>query len=142
MLKKYLSKYKKSDLVKDNLILFISNFITGALVFLFHFFAGRFLGPAEYGVVGVILSIIYIFNVPLTTIQTGIANFTSNFKAKNKFEEIKYLFESSLKRLSIFGIIVLGIFLILSPLAAWYLKIKIIPLIILAPFILFIFLIP
>lgn len=142
MFKKLLNKYKKSKLVRDNLIFFIANFLTGALVFLFHFFSGRFLGPAGYGIVGVILSIVYIFNVPFTTIQTGIANFTANFKAKNKFREISYLFKSSIKRLFVFGIICMILFLILSPLIANYLKIKIIPLIILAPFILFIFLVP
>ncbi len=142
MFKKLLDKYKKSRLIKDNLILFISNFITGVLVFLFHFFNGRFLGPAGYGTFGVILSIVYIFNIPLTTIQTGIAKFTANFKAKNKFKEISYLFRSSIKRLSIFGAICLILFLILSPVIASYLKIKTILLILLSPFILFIFLVP
>lgn len=142
MIKKLINKYKKSKLIRDNLILFISSFMTGTLVFLFHFFAGRFLGPAEYGVIGVILSIVYIFNIPLTTIQTGIANFTANFKAKNKFNEISYLFKSALRRLFIFGIICLGLFLILSPLIAWYIKIKVTPLILLAPFVLIIFLVP
>jgi O-antigen/teichoic acid export membrane protein len=139
---KLLKKYKKSKLVKDNLILFISNFLTGALVFLFHFFIGRYLGPAAYSIIGVILSIVYIFNIPLTTIQTGIANFTANFNAKKKFKEINYLFNSSIKRLSMFGLICLIIFLALSPVIASYLKIKITPLFILSPFILFAFLIP
>ena len=98
MIKKLINKYKKSKLVKDNLIFFISNFITGGLVFLFHFFIGRYLGPASYGIIGVILSIVYVFNVPLTTIQTGIANFTAKFKAKDKFQEINYLFKSSIKK--------------------------------------------
>ena len=142
MIRKLINKYKKNKLVKDNLIFFISNFITGALVFLFHFFIGRYLGPASYGIIGVILSIVYVFNVPLTTIQTGIANFTSKFKAKNKFNEINYLFKSSIKKLAIFGTIFLVIFLIISPLIASYVKIKTSYLILLAPFVLFIFLVP
>jgi len=142
MIKKLINKYKKNKLVKDNLILFISNFITGVLVFLFHFFIGRSLGPASYGIIGVILSIVYVFNVPLTTIQTGIANFTAKFKAKKNFNEITYLFKSSIKKLAIFGTIFLVIFLAISPLIASYIKIKTIYLISLAPFVLFVFLVP
>ena len=141
MIKKLL-KYYNNPLIKDNLILFISNSITGFLVFLFHFYMGRVLGPASYGVIGVILSIVYIFNIPLTTIQTGISKFTSDFKAKNKFNEISYLFKSSIKRLFILGLITMILFLIISPFIASYLKIKVLPLIILAPFIIFIFLVP
>ncbi len=142
MIKKFLDRYKKNKLVRDNLILFISNLITGALVFLFHFFVGRYLGPAAYGVIGVILSIVYVFNVPLTTIQTGISKFTASFKAKNKPAEIKYLFKSAVKRLTIFGVIGLLIFLVISPFLAEYIKIKTSHLFILSPFILFIFLVP
>ena len=142
MIKNLIKNYKKSKLVRDNVIFFIANLSMGLLVFLFHFFTGRILGPAGYGVIGVILSIAYIFNIPLTTIQTGIANFTSTFKAKNKTRELNYLFKSSLRRLFIFGIICMILFVILSPLIASYLKIKVSYLIILSVFILLVFLLP
>lgn len=142
MINKLLSYYKKHPLVKDNITLFITNIIMGFFVFLFHFYMGRVLGPASYGVIGVILSIVYVFNIPLTTIQTGIAKFAANFKVKNKFGEIHYLFKSSIKRLFIFGLITLVLFLLLSPFIASYLKIDVLQLIILSPFIIFVLLVP
>ena len=141
MIKK-LFNYYKNPLIKDNIILFSSNLITGIFVFLYHFYMGRFLGPANYSIIGAILSIAYIFNIPLTTIQTGIAKFVANFKTKNKFNEISYLFKSSLKRLFGYGLIILFLFLIFSKFIADYLKIDILSLIILAPFIIFILLVP
>src|SRR3989344_1293112 len=138
MIKNLLKKYKKNHLVRDNVTLFLSNLLMGLFVFLYHFYMGRVLGPALYSVIGVIQSIVYIFNIPLTAVQTGIAKFTSGFKIKNKFGEIKYLFKSSLKKLVIFGIIGMVLFIAVSSLIASYLKIEFKLLLMLSPFVVFI----
>lgn len=142
MFNKLLDNYKKNPLIKDNIILFIANITMGFFVFLYHFYMGRVLGPADYAVVGVIMSLVYLFNISLTTIQTSIASFTSNFKAKNKFEEINYLLKSSTKRLLMFGFLFSILFLIFSPFLASYLKIKLFYLLLFSPFITFVFMVP
>ena len=142
MFNKLLNNYKNNPLIKDNIVLFIANIIMGFFVFLYHFYMGRVLGPANYAIVGVIMSLVYLFNISLTTIQTSIANFTANFKAKNKFEEINYLLRSSTKRLFMFGFLFLILFLIFSPFLASYLKIKFFHLLLFSPFIIFVFLVP
>src|SRR3989338_2362407 len=130
----------KSNLIKDNLVLFMGNSLGAFFTFLFHFYMGRKLGPEDYGALGAILALIYLFTIPLTTIQTSIAKFTSSFKSEKKYKEIHYLYKASTKRLLIFGIIATVIFLSLSSLIADYLHISITPLIILSLYIVFSFL--
>jgi len=133
-------KIKNSKLVKDNLILFIGNALGAFFTFLFHFYMGRKLGPGDYGALGAILALIYLFTIPLTTIQTSIAKFTSSFKLEKKLKEIHYLHKAATKKLLVFGIIATFIFLLLSKIIANYLHITITPLLILSLYIVFSFL--
>ena len=93
-------------LIKDNFVLFISFFILNVLGYLFHFYAGRKLGPADYGIFGSLLSLIYIIGMPLTAIQTTITKFVANFKAKEEYGKISYLLKSSLRKIFLMGIVV------------------------------------
>jgi len=97
LINKSLNHYKKSRFVKDNLILFIGAIATGVFGFIFHFYMGRILGPADYSVLGVILSIIYIMSIGLNTLQTGITKFVAEFNAKKEYSKISYLINQSLK---------------------------------------------
>jgi O-antigen/teichoic acid export membrane protein len=142
MINELVKKYKKNPLIKDNIILFIGNITMGFFAFLYHFYMGRVLGPADYAVVGAIMSLAYLLNISLTTIQTSISNFAANFKAKNKFEEINYLLRSSTKRLFMFGFLFLILFLALSPFLASYLKLKFFHLLLFSPFIILVVLLP
>jgi len=126
-----LTKYKKEDsLVRDNFILFSANMILNAIGFLYHFFMGRILGPSEYGVLGALMSLVYILIIPINTIQTTVTKFVSNLKIKNEFGKIKFLLLDTIKKFSILGVIIIFILLILSPFIASFLKISLKPLII------------
>src|SRR3989344_6151221 len=140
MIKKLIDYYKKHNLVRDNLTLFLGNGFGAFFTFLFHFYMGRKLGPEDYGALGAILAVIYLFTIPLTTIQTSIAKFTSNFKSEKKYGEIHYLYKASTKRLFVFGIISMIIFLLLSKIIANFLHISLTPLLILSLYIIFSFL--
>ncbi|MAF50488.1 MAG: hypothetical protein CMH64_00180 [Nanoarchaeota archaeon] len=114
---------KNKSLIKDNFVLFVSFFILNILGYLFHFYAGRKLGPSEYGVFGSLLSLIYIIGLPLTSIQTTITKFVADFKAKGNWEEIAYLLKNSLKKIFLIGLGVTLVYLLLSPFIASFLKI-------------------
>jgi len=136
-------KFKKKDsLVRENLFFFIATNITNLFGFIFHFYMGRKLGPSDYGVLGVLLAIIYFFNITANTIQTSIAKFVSKFSIKKEYGKINFLFNNSIKRLAIYGVILNVIFILISFFLADFLKIKIIPLIILSFMITFEFLLP
>ena len=84
MLKIIKIKLKENkNFLKDNFILFFGLSVLNILGYLFHFYAGRKLGPEEYGIFGSLLSLIYIIIMPLNSLQTIISKFVSNFKVRN-----------------------------------------------------------
>lgn len=138
MLEKLKNHYKNSSLVKDNIILFFSTMGLNVFAFLFHFYMGRALGPSNYGVLGVLLAIALFFTIAVFTTQTSIAKFTSEFKAKKQYDKINFLLRASLKKLTLYGLIAVLIFIAISPLLAKFLHIPTSLLILLSPLILFI----
>ena len=78
MFKKSLS----SGLGKGAIILFITLNIFNFLNYLFHFVMGRMLGPEDYGVLAVLMSIMLIYNIPTEAIQNLISRYTSKFNFK------------------------------------------------------------
>ena len=124
------------------MILFIGSIATGVFGFIFHFYMGRILGPADYSILGVILSIIYIMSIGLNTLQTGITKFVSEFNAKKEYSKISYLMNKSIKKLTIYGMILLVIFVLITPLLSRFLNIKLTPLLIISPCVIFLMLLP
>src|SRR3989344_5346448 len=134
---------KNKILLKDNLTLFLTMFFAYIINYVFHFYVGRTLGPEDYGVFGVLLSIIYIIVMPLMAIQTTLSRYVTELNVKNEKEKLAYLFSKSLKKIGTFGLIISILFIVMSPLLSSFLKIEIIsPLIILGSSILFAFLVP
>jgi len=141
MIRKFLNKNR--DFIKDNFTLFGSYFILNVMGYLFQFYSGRVLGPAEYGIFGSLLSIIYIIALPLNSIQTTIAKFVSNLKVKNEYNKISYLLRKSLIKISFVGIFFTVVFLLLSPFIASFLKIdNLTPLFVLSLFLFLSFTLP
>ncbi len=119
-----------------------SVFITGIFIFnffnyLFQLVSARFLGPAFYGEVGAILSIMYLFTIPSEIIGTSIITFGSKLKVKKQFGKLKSFFKFSIKTTAIFFSVSTLILLLLTPLISNFLKLSsTIPLIIFFIFIL------
>lgn len=113
----------KNKIFWDSFIIFSTMMIMNVSGYFYHFYIGRVLGPAEYGVLGSLLAILYFIIVPLNTVQTGITSFVSNFRAKDEKGKIAYLYFKALKRLFIYGVIIFVVFIILSPLIASFLHI-------------------
>jgi len=130
-------------LIKDNLILFLSIGFANLINYIFHFFVGRKLGPSDYGVFGVLLSVLYIIIIPLMALQTTISKFVAELEVKNEKGKLSYLFLKSFKRTGLVGLLIGIVFILLSPLMSGFLKIgSVVPLIIIGILMVFIFLIP
>jgi O-antigen/teichoic acid export membrane protein len=140
---KNLLKYTKDDsLIRDSFILFVATMIMNFGGFAYHFVMGRMLGPADYGILGFILSLFYILLVPFNVIQTSLSKFVATFKAKNDNKNISSLFNKSLKKLFLFGVIGLVIFGVASIFLARVLEIPFTVLILVGFSIPFILLLP
>mgnify|MGYP001614584193 CR=1 FL=1 len=124
MIKRSLDYLFKKDkrLMKDSIILFSAVLFLNIMGYIFHFFVGRTLGPADYGIFGAIMSLIYIITVPMNTLQTSITKFTSNFNVHNEIGKIAYLLKRSIKVLFIVSLITTFVFIILSPFLASFMN--------------------
>ena len=106
MMKNWFKKYNKNDsLIRDSVILFTATIILNFSGFVYHFFMGRLLGPEFYGILGVLLSLLYLLQVFLQVIQTSISRFISQFHVENKIKDIKILAYIGEKKLIYYGII-------------------------------------
>src|SRR3989344_59976 len=126
---------KENAFFRDNFILFLASSFHNFLGFVFHFILGRWLGPNEYGVLGVILSLIYMFTVLYYAVQTSTAQHIAELKAKNEYKKINFLFRRTLLKLFCIGLIIIFFFILFSKSIADYLNIDIIYLYIITPFI-------
>jgi len=104
----------KNELFLGSLTLLIMLNIANIINYLFHFSMARILGPVDYGVLAVLSSIIYIFNVPSTSIQTITSKYTTGFNSKKEFGKIKYAISYLMKKLFIISIIFFMAYLVLS----------------------------
>ncbi len=136
-------KYNKNDsLIRDGIILFSATMIANVLGYAYHFAAGRLLGPVQYGILGAVLSLIYIVNVPVNVIQTTIAKFSAKFKAEQHKEKVNVLLRRSVRKLLLTGITATLIFLVLIGFIADFLKIPKEILLLFTPILLFSLLLP
>lgn len=123
---KKIFKYTKEDsLVRDSFILFVATMIMNLGAFLYHFVMGRMLGPADYGVLGVVLTLFYILMVPHYVIQTSVSKFVALFRAKKNIDKICNLFVRSTKKIIVLGFILLVFIFSISYFLAKFLNIPI-----------------
>ena len=122
----------KDYLFRDSLIVFITSIIIGLLYYFFGTYMGRKLGPADYGIFGVLFSIFLIFTNSASAINMLTIRLTSYFKAKNKYDKINTTFRTFLRIFFLSGLILFILIIIFSKPIIFLLKIpSIIPIIIL-----------
>lgn len=114
---------KDEGLLKHSSILFIAGMIGNVLNYFFHFFMGRMLGPAEYGIFGALLSLTYIIAIPGSTILTVVTRYTSKFYEKSK-EVTGKVIKEILRKVVIGASLAFIAYLALTPFIADFLKIN------------------
>lgn len=79
------------SLAKNSAIVFVGSMLANIGAYAYHLLMGRFLGPSGYGELSSLLSLLYIFTVPLTVGQTVLVKFISGFKARGSVGQSKSL---------------------------------------------------
>lgn len=100
------------QLIKSSFILFIGSMVANASAYLFHLALGRILSPAEYGSLGVLLSIYLIITVPVSAIQNTAAKIFS--RLQDKKTSINYILQVIGPRLTKFSLIIFAVFFLFS----------------------------
>lgn len=113
---------EKDNLIKHGSIMMFASGISFLFGFFFHSYMGRNLGPEEYGSLDLLLSVFFIFLIPISTIQAVVARFSSVYIEKKGC--IGLLMSEAFKKLFVWGIGIFILFSILSPVISDALRIQ------------------
>lgn len=103
------------SLARNSAIVFAGSMTANVFAYIYHFCMGRLLGPSGYGELSSLLSLLYIFTVPLLVAQTVLVKFVSGFKAHGELSQAKSLFVSVTKLFLLFCLFGLPVAVIVSP---------------------------
>jgi O-antigen/teichoic acid export membrane protein len=122
-IKTFNKKIVSDELVRGSIVLFVMINIFNVLNYMFHFSMARLLGPADYGILAVLFSFIYIFSIPTEAIQNVITNYTSKLTYKNEGGKIKFLLLKSLSKGVLASLVIFLLFIPFSFFIAGIIKI-------------------
>ncbi|MFQ5900721.1 MAG: oligosaccharide flippase family protein [Thermodesulfobacteriota bacterium] len=114
---------KKISLIKSGTILFIASITGNVSNYLFQFFMGRYLSIEDYGAMNAVFSIMIIVGLPTTAIMLVIAKYIATFKAKGEEAKVSSLYQNSLIKMAVLGVVCVAPFFVFNSLIAGYLKI-------------------
>lgn len=110
------------ELFSAGLLFLVFSIISSLFNYFYHVFAGRYLGPADYGIIGSLFAVMYIITLPNSAFTKIIAKFAAEFKGKNEKGLLKYLIQRSIIKAFIYAAFCLGAYLCLTPFIASYMN--------------------
>lgn len=114
----------KRHLVRDSAILWVSLMLASFSNYIFHLLMGRYLGPANYGILASLVSLFYLMTIPTATIQIVASKYGAESLAKKEYAKIHFLFVNFSKRLFLVGAVLFVIFVLASRQLSDFLKIS------------------
>ncbi len=130
-------------LLTNSLIFFIGTFILSIFNYLYNTFMGRFLGPADYGIIGSLLAFISIITIPTNAVATVAMRFTAHYHAKDDDGAIHAFLRRLTKNLTILGVVIAVVIIATSGLLASFLHLpSSAPVMLIAPILIFAILLP
>lgn len=118
--KNCISTFFENPLFAGSMVLFLGNMIANGGSYFYHLLMGRMLGPANYGTLESLISLIYLLGIPMITLNLVIVKFASSFKGQKNFTTIKAMFDKFNHKFLLFGAGSLVIFLLLiSPISSF-----------------------
>ena len=121
MFKRIIEYLKKDNsFLAHSSMLFAATITASAISYIYQFTMGRFLGPADYGIIGTLSAIIHFFLAIVNAIQTVTAKFVSVLKAKAEMSKLGWLLKRLSTKMFLAGIGLFFVFAALSgPIAAF-----------------------
>ncbi len=120
-LQKKIPLLPQSALLGGSIVLFIGNMFSSAGSYLYHLLMGRMLGPASYGILESLFSLIYLLAVPMATLGLVVVRFVSIYAGKKEQGKIDEAFTGLSSKFLFWGFIGLILFLMSSPLISSFL---------------------
>lgn len=105
----------EDKLIRHGGIIFSAYAVSFFFSYVFYSYMARVLGPEDYGILGSMLSLLYIFSVPGIVITTTLTQIVSEQKRKGDYGKIKSVLLLSAKKLVIIGLAIFVLLILLSP---------------------------
>jgi len=115
----------RKEFIKGSLILIILMNIANFIHYLFQFFTARILIPADYGILAVLMAIVYILAIPTEGIQNIVSKYTSKFNIKREYGKMKYFLIKSLKKAFLISFVLFLIYIPISFLISYFVNIDV-----------------
>ncbi len=109
--------------LQQGMVLLFATFLGNLLQYLFHFMAGRMLGPTEYGILASLLALGAILTVPGGIAQTVITQYVASFHAHQELERAGNFVVTATRLLAVVGVAAFVLIAVVSPVAASILNI-------------------
>lgn len=119
-----LRRISSHSLAKNSAIVMAGSMGANVGSYLYHLVMGRLLGPIAYGELSSLLSIFYIFSVPLNVGAVVLVKFISSMKAHDDLGQVRTLFVKVTKVCVIGCIVGLPLMYIFAPFISGFLRIQ------------------
>jgi len=123
-IKNILKQISTHSLAKNSAIVIAGSMGANVGSYLYHLIMGRLLGPVAYGELSSLLSIFYIFSVPLNVGAVVLVKFISSMKARDDLGQVRTLFLKVTKACVIGGIVGLPLMYAFAPFISGFLRIQ------------------
>ena len=127
-MKKYLisliSKVKTDQLVRGSMVVFLGSAVASAINYLYHMVLGRMLGPVDYGIFSSLLSLTYVYGIPVSVLNLIGLKYVSSLRQSGGVEQAAGFFRWFGKKIILFSLILFLFSLAISPLVAKFLRLS------------------
>jgi len=122
MIERIKKLFSDEDFIKPTSIVFVSSIIVNIFNLLYWFIMVRVLKAHEYGTLNSLVSLFAVFSLPVGVLQIVTTKFVSQFSAKDEPNKISQFFSYFIKRILIFSVCLMLLFVLLKGFLANYLN--------------------
>ncbi len=139
---KRIGEISKDELINGSVILFVMLLAFNFFNYVFQISMAKILGPADFGILATLMSLIYILSIPGEAIQTITSKYTSKFNSPQNKGKIKDLLYRGAKKSFLLSCVFFILFAVLSLFLSDFLKIQYFLLVLTGLYLFYVFIIP
>ncbi|PIV12695.1 MAG: hypothetical protein COS47_01230, partial [Candidatus Nealsonbacteria bacterium CG03_land_8_20_14_0_80_36_12] len=106
------------------MVVFLGSAVASAINYLYHMVLGRMLGPVDYGIFSSLLSLTYVYGIPVSVLNLIGLKYVSSLRQSGGVEQAAGFFRWFGKKIILFSLILFLFSLAISPLVAKFLRLS------------------
>lgn len=118
------SKIKNNQLISGTIIVFIGSTVSSGINYLYHMLLGRMLGPVDYGIFSSLISLTYIYGIPVSVMTLVSLKYVSSLREGKNPEAAIGFYHWFAKKLIWFGLICFVVSIAVTPLVTNFLHLS------------------